>query len=83
MISRIHFSHPAAACVVLTSLLIGCTVQDRRLTEDEQSCRSMGHSPDTTSFKQCLADLDQRRCAVGGPKSGRAHLATMDCTKLH
>ena len=76
---------PMGTLLVASSVLMGCAVlPDRRLTSDEQSCRSMGHSPDTTAFKQCMADLDNRRCAVAHAKGGaERHLPSESCTRLN
>lgn len=72
-----------AAALVLGAILAGCAATDRRLAEDQRSCESMGHAAGTTGFRQCMADLDDRRCMRGGPRSGNKHVVTTDCTKLN
>ena len=75
-------AEPFVATIMLASpFLMGCAVPDRRMSEDEQSCRSMGHSPGTTIFSQCLADLNDRRCAVARLKGGERHVASEECTR--
>ena len=58
-------------------LILGCADQDRRLVEDEKSCLQMGHPTGTPEFKQCMTDLNERRCAT---MTGR-HVATQACTR--
>ncbi len=63
--------------------IAGCANEDHRLAEDQQSCVAMGHVEGTPEFKQCMADLNQRRCAEAKSKTeGTQHEATVDCTKL-
>jgi hypothetical protein len=68
-------------------LLAGCSPlsPDRRLTEDEQSCQAMGHTPETANFKQCMADLNERRCAMSAGHKGNPshHVVSTDCTRLN
>lgn len=76
----------ALIVTLLTSgLVAGCGAprEDRRLVGDEQTCQQMGHAAGTDVFKQCLADLNQRRCSTLPPQKGRGerHEATQDCTK--
>jgi hypothetical protein len=54
------------ATVLLLGLGVfgGCGREDRRLTEDRQSCAEMGHPIGTPQFQQCMQDLNERRCAV-------------------
>jgi len=74
----------AALYVFVVSVLMGCAVQDRRMTADEISCRSMGHSPGTEPFKECLKDLDDRRCVVARQKGTQSHhVASIDCIRLN
>ncbi len=74
----------AAIYVYVVSVLMGCAVQDRRMTADETSCRSMGHLPGTEPFKGCLKDLDDRRCVVARQKGTQSHhVASIDCTRLN
>jgi hypothetical protein len=43
----------------------------------------MGHVAGTPEFKQCMNDLNERRCAVQRSKAGTgSHIATTDCTRL-
>ncbi len=66
-------------------LLAGCNaVPDPRLAGDEQSCRGMGHVAGTASFRQCLVDLNDRRCPLATAKGSLPHhVASMDCTRLN
>ena len=70
--------------LLLTSAsLVGCAGEDRRLVSDQQSCQSMGHTPNTPAYQQCMRDLNERRCAVQRGKAGAGtHVATSDCTQL-
>jgi hypothetical protein len=76
---------PSFAALALGSfLLAGCAQEDRRLAEDQQSCRAMGHVSGTPQFQQCMEELNQRRCAtvsVGKPGTTR-HQAVLECTRL-
>lgn len=69
--------------VVLAALLVGCSGPDRRVVEDQQSCTGMGHAAGTPTFQKCMADLNDRRCAHGGAKSGRTHVITTECTRVN
>lgn len=82
---RDHMKSRLAATLLLgVSLLAGCASEDRRLVEDRQSCLQMGHSPGTPEFKQCMLDLNDRRCAVLQNRAGISHhVATEDCTRLN
>jgi len=63
--------------------LTGCASVDRRLVADQQSCRNMGHLDGTPQFKECMNDLNERRCAVLRSKgSAGSHVATTECTRL-
>lgn len=62
--------------------LAGCAHEDKRLTSDEQSCRSMGHSPGSAAFDQCMKDLNQRRCGTINYKGASRHATSLDCTRL-
>lgn len=74
----------AMACLSLVLVLVGCASSDRRLTEDEASCRSMGHTLDTPPFRTCLIDLNDRRCAVVTRKTGTPqHVTSADCTRIN
>lgn len=74
-----------SAGVIVTSILMGVLLtgcvdkNDRRLVADEKTCREMGHQEDTPEFKQCMADLNDRRCS-SSPKGG--HQKTKDCTQI-
>lgn len=72
------------ACLYLVSFLVGCASPDRRLVEDEASCRMMGHAPSTPLFSECLKDLNDRRCTVAA-RRGRTpqHVASADCTRIN
>jgi hypothetical protein len=75
----------AAAAVVTIVLLAGCAQQDPRLAEDQQSCLQMGHSTGTPAFKQCMTDLNERRCAMvagSGKVQQSRHSVTIECTRL-
>jgi len=75
---------PAMAGLFLVCALAGCAMPDRRLTEDETSCRGMGHTPDTPPFRECLRDLNDRRCAVAPRKIGTPqHMASNECTRIN
>ena len=72
-----------SALVLAVVSFTGCAAEDRRLVADEQSCRGMCHVAGTPEFKQCMNDLNQRRCAVQRSKAGTgSHIATTDCTRL-
>jgi hypothetical protein len=73
----------ASALIVAVVSLAGCAGEDRRLVADQESCRNMGHVPGTPEFKQCMTDLNERRCAVQRAKGGTgSHVATAECTRL-
>jgi hypothetical protein len=73
----------ASVLILAVVLLTGCAGEDRRLVADQESCRNMGHAPGTPEFKQCMTDLNDRRCAVQKAKGGAgSHIATAECTKL-
>ena len=77
------FSGLRIASVLLFAIaLAGCASEDRRLTDDEESCRGMGHLPGSVDFKPCMEDLNARRCATMNFKGGSKHSATVDCTRL-
>jgi hypothetical protein len=43
----------------------------------------MGHVAGTPEFKQCMSDLNERRCARQRSKAGTgSHIATTECTRL-
>ena len=68
---------------LLGGFLGACSsLQDTRLADDRQTCQQMGHLPDSPAFKQCLAELNERRCAVVSTKSGTRHQGTEQCTRL-
>jgi hypothetical protein len=74
----------ASTLLIVIALLTGCASEDRRLVADEQSCRSMGHVDGTPEFRQCMNDLNERRCATrkATKQGGSVHEATTDCTRL-
>ena len=82
MFPKLRSTQVASMLLIATALLTGCATEDRRLVADEQSCRSMGHSDGTSAFKQCMDNLNQRRCATSSTKVGTLHEATKDCTRL-
>jgi len=66
----------------LIFLISACSTPDQRLTEDEQSCQSMGHKIGTPNFKSCLEDLNVRRCPTIREKNGELHhVPTVECTR--
>ena len=69
------------------ALFSGCSElpPDRRLTEDQQSCQAMGHAPETAIFKECMVDLNKRRCAMFVSQKGNQshHVPSTDCTRLN
>lgn len=72
-----------ASIAVLASLMAGCADPDSRLAADQRSCEGMGHVQGTTAFRHCMTDLNTRRCARGGPRSGSTHVVTTECTRLN
>lgn len=72
--------------------LAGCVPPhvDNRLAEDQQTCQQMGHPAGSAVFRQCLAELNERRCALAASRpasrsyagEGSRHLASEDCTRL-
>jgi len=86
MLSTKRLGSLAISGTFLVALLTGCAAStDRRLTEDQQSCQAMGHTTGTANFRQCLADLDERRCAMSANMKNGAlhHVASADCSRLH
>jgi hypothetical protein len=84
MVAKHRPALAASALILAVASLTGCAGEDRRLVADQESCRNMGHAAGTPEFKQCMNDLNERRCAVqqrtkAGPGS---HVATTDCTRL-
>lgn len=84
MFRRLRATVGASTLLIAIASLTGCASEDRRLVEDEQSCRDMGHAEGTPEFKQCMTDLNQRRCATRQATKGRVGglEATTDCTRL-
>ena len=73
----------AVAYLALFSVLTGCGAPDRRLVDDQQSCRTMGHLQGTAEFQGCMAELNQRRCSVIPQKAGTMrHVPSKECTQL-
>ena len=69
--------------VLLAGVLFGCTPHvDTRLADDQQTCVQMGHAAGSPIFQQCLAELNERRCALAASKTGPHHVASEDCTRL-
>lgn len=69
---------------IVMGTLIACEPRpDTRLVEDQKTCSEMGHAPGTPIFKQCLAELNERRCRVERSRYGSAHhVDSRDCTRL-
>src|SRR5437870_13661133 len=74
----------ASTLLLAIASLTGCTSEDRRLVADRQTCQSMGHVEGTPEFKQCMQDLNERRCPTRkvAKYSGAVHEATTECTRL-
>jgi hypothetical protein len=70
--------------LLATGILSGCTARpDTRLVSDEKTCADMGHAPGSEVFKQCLAELNERRCRIEKNRYGSAHhVDSRDCTRL-
>lgn len=74
----------AMACLSLVIVPVGCATPDRRLTSDQASCQGMGHVPETPPFRECLKDLNDRRCATATRRGGTPqHVASADCTRIN
>ena len=83
MSAKHHLAFVASALMLAVASFTGCAGEDRRLVADQESCRNMGHEPGTPEFKQCMTDLNDRRCAVQKAKGGAgSHIATAECTRL-
>jgi hypothetical protein len=83
MFSKLRSALVASSLLAAIALVTGCAGEDRRLVADEQTCHSMGHLDGTQEFKQCMNDLNERRCAVQKAKTGAgSHVATTECTRL-
>lgn len=67
---------------VMMFAMTGRASEDRRLTDDKQSCRSMGHLSGSTAFNLCMKELNERRCDTIHQKRGDRHMATTGCTRL-
>lgn len=72
----------ALLLVVMASTLVACEREDRRLTEDRQTCSSMGHPSGSAESSECMKDLNDRRCAALNRKVVSGHAITLDCTRL-
>lgn len=72
----------AIALVLAAFALQGCAQPDRRLAEDRQTCRAMGHQTGTGEFEQCLQELNERRCPVKQTLRGEQHFVSKECTRL-
>lgn len=63
--------------------LIACAPRpDTRLADDQQSCTAMGHASGTPIFRQCLAELNERRCALERNRYGTRHVDSRECTRV-
>jgi hypothetical protein len=83
MLPKLRPTVVVSAFVLAVASFTGCAGEDRRLVADEQSCRDMGHVAGTPEFKQCMNDLNERRCALKRSKAGTgSHIATTECTRL-
>jgi hypothetical protein len=83
MVAKHRPALAASALILAVASFTGCAGEDRRLVADQESCRNMGHVPGTPEFKQCMTDLNDRRCAVQKTKGGAgSHVATAECTRL-
>ncbi len=85
MTMRLKFSVLLPASLLLGPVLAGCAEhKDRRLADDQQTCQAMGHPTGSDAFKQCLAELNQRRCAMvrQGRTGGVRHQETEYCSRL-
>jgi hypothetical protein len=82
MMYKVTVRKAAAILSFAVLALTGCDTTDKRLVEDEQSCHAMGHSLGTPDFKQCLQDLNDRRCAMVRKKNETMHVVTTDCSRL-
>jgi hypothetical protein len=81
--SKLRSTLVALSLLAAIASVTGCAGEDRRLAADEQSCLNMGHANGTPEFKQCMNDLNERRCAVQRAKAGAgSHVATTECTRL-
>jgi hypothetical protein len=65
--------------------LTGCAGEDPRLVADVKTCQSMGHLSGTPEFKQCMSELNERRCPTRKATKfgGSLHEATTECTRLN
>ena len=83
MLPKLRPTVVVSALVLAAASFTGRAGEDRRLVADEQSCRDMGHVEGTPEFKQCMNDLNERRCARQRSKAGTgSHIATTECTRL-
>jgi hypothetical protein len=85
VISALRCTLVASAFLLAIGSMTGCvSEEDRRLAADEQSCQSMGHADGTPEFKQCMIELNLRRCATrqATKQGGIAHEITRECTRL-
>jgi hypothetical protein len=84
MLPLLRSTLAASTLLVGVALLMGCTSEDPRLVADAETCQSMGHVNGTAEFKQCMNELNQRRCATRKTSKvgGRIHEPTIECTRL-
>src|SRR5204862_2265149 len=70
---------------LIGAFLAGCAEhQDRRLADDQQTCQAMGHPTGSDAFKQCLTELNKRRCRMvrEGKTGPLQHKDTPECERL-
>lgn len=84
MFAELHSAMIGSALLLAIVSLIGCASEDRRLVADEETCRSMGHVEGTPEFKQCMTELNLRRCATrkATKQGGKLHEAATECERL-
>lgn len=71
-----------AIALALALALAACGREDKRLTDDKQSCHDMGHLSGSVDFNRCMEDLNNRRCATVNRKGGGGHFASIACSRL-
>jgi len=84
MLPLLRSTLAAATLLLGVALVTGCSSEDPRLVADAETCQSMGHVNGTPEFKQCMNELNLRRCTTRKLSrfGGRLHEATNECTRL-
>lgn len=84
MLPLLRSTLAAATLLLGVALVTGCSSEDPRLVADAKTCQNMGHVNGTAEFKQCMNELNQRRCPTRRVSKfgGRIHEATIECTML-